>query len=339
MKMKAAITQYCATLGKDPLLVQGGGGNVSWKESSTLWIKASGMWLAEAEQKDIFVPVDLPHLQSALQTNHFSVTPQVVNDSSLKPSIETLFHALMPHPIVVHLHAVEVLAHLVQKGWKQKFLALLKPSLTWGSVPYHKPGAELAQAVKQALENSPDARIIFLENHGVIVGGESLEEITSILNDLYHALRTPPRATKSCDLSFIELEKGSLYSPITDPELHELATDPDLYQGVRSAWALYPDHVVFLGAQAYCYDSEEDFHKKTVLCQDKPSLVFIKNHGVYVTSSFNKAKQAQLRCYYDVLVRQDKNFSTLVTLTSAQIAELLNWDAEHYRMRLTSRQG
>ena len=42
------VTDYCAHIGADPLLVQGAGGNVSWKEDGTLWIKASGKWLAGA---------------------------------------------------------------------------------------------------------------------------------------------------------------------------------------------------------------------------------------------------------------------------------------------------
>ena len=53
------ISQMCADLGKDPLLVQGAGGNVSWKENETLWIKGSGTWLANANNEDIFVPVNV----------------------------------------------------------------------------------------------------------------------------------------------------------------------------------------------------------------------------------------------------------------------------------------
>ena len=40
----------------NPLLVQGAGGNVSWKEEDTLWVKASGTWLSDASAEDIFLP-------------------------------------------------------------------------------------------------------------------------------------------------------------------------------------------------------------------------------------------------------------------------------------------
>jgi rhamnose utilization protein RhaD (predicted bifunctional aldolase and dehydrogenase) len=50
---RASISAYCAEIGRDPLLVQGAGGNVSWKANDTLWIKASGTWLADAMVKDM----------------------------------------------------------------------------------------------------------------------------------------------------------------------------------------------------------------------------------------------------------------------------------------------
>ena len=79
------IKLYCARIGADPLLVQGAGGNVSWKEDSILWVKASGTCLAEADKKDIFVPVDLSELQLNITQNDFSTKPRIINNSHLKP--------------------------------------------------------------------------------------------------------------------------------------------------------------------------------------------------------------------------------------------------------------
>ena len=133
--LKTAVIEYCSIIGSDPLLVQGAGGNVSWKEGDTLWVKASGTWLAEAAEKDIFVPVDLQHLRTAIEKGDFSVTPKVLGDSVLRPSIETLLHALMPHRVVVHLHAIEILAHLVRDNCQTDFQLLLDASIHWTTVP------------------------------------------------------------------------------------------------------------------------------------------------------------------------------------------------------------
>ena len=55
----------CTMFGANPLLVQGAGGNVSWKEEDTLWVKASGTWLSDASAEDIFLP-RLSYLRTAI---------------------------------------------------------------------------------------------------------------------------------------------------------------------------------------------------------------------------------------------------------------------------------
>ena len=123
--MRAEVERFCAEIGGDALLVQGAGGNASWKDGDTLWVKASGTWLEEACRRDIFVPVDLMHLNSAIAVGDFDVTPRAAGPSSLRPSIETLLHALMPHPVVIHLHAVEILTHLVRAEFPANLNRLL----------------------------------------------------------------------------------------------------------------------------------------------------------------------------------------------------------------------
>ena len=53
--LETQIKEFCSELGNEPLLVQGAGGNVSWKDECTLWVKASGMWLVDSDSKEIFV--------------------------------------------------------------------------------------------------------------------------------------------------------------------------------------------------------------------------------------------------------------------------------------------
>lgn len=63
------LLDVSARVSADPLLVQGAGGNTSIKEVGTLWIKASGLWLAHARQRDVMVPVALDPLLDALERN------------------------------------------------------------------------------------------------------------------------------------------------------------------------------------------------------------------------------------------------------------------------------
>ncbi|PRC93976.1 class II aldolase/adducin family protein [Solimicrobium silvestre] len=329
------VKAYCTRIGKDPLLVQGAGGNVSWKDGSILWVKASGTWLADAEQKDIFVPIDLPHLLKALDDGDFSVEPRLCRESLLRPSIETLLHALMPSRVVVHLHAIEVLAHLVRDNFQADFESLLDESTPWAVVDYYKPGSALAAEISATLTQKPTTKVIFLRNHGVVIGGADVAEADQIICKLTLALSTRP--ADICPPSHLMfLPPANLidqYAPVADLDIHQLALTPDLFNRVNSDWALYPDHVVFLGPRAYVYQTWEAFNDQKIFLIELPELVFVKGKGVYAKSSFNKAKQVQLRCYFDVIVRQ-KPHSSMRVLTDIQIAELLNWDAEQYRMNL-----
>ena len=333
--MKLSVIDYCAAIGKDPLLVQGAGGNVSWKEHDTLWVKASGTWLSDASNKDIFIPVDLGHLRLAMLSRDFKISPQLRGKTSLRPSIETLLHALMPHPVVIHLHAIEILAHLVRRDYEDTISSLLCSEIRWINIGYYKPGADLADAVYDALLKNPGTDVMFLQNHGVVIGGEDITAVDDILRTLLKSLKTSQRTPSNIGIPEFDiiLSDGESYLPVQDALIHQLATDRYLFRRLTSDWALYPDHLVFLGRNARIYDSIDDLR----ICIREgglpPEVAFVQGIGVFVRPEFGAGKYAQLRCYYEVLSRQDSS-TKLNSLSTAQIAELLSWDAEKYRINL-----
>src|SRR5512138_3710491 len=91
-----SLRNVSARVGRDIRLVQGAGGNTSLKADGVLWVKASGAWLMEADQRDIFVPVDLPGALRALEQG-IERMPVADPAAKLRPSIETSLHALLPH--------------------------------------------------------------------------------------------------------------------------------------------------------------------------------------------------------------------------------------------------
>ena len=335
MNMHESVRKFCATIGENPLLVQGAGGNVSWKEDATLWIKASGTWLAEAITNEIFVQVELKNLTQELLNKNYSITPQMIEPGSLKPSIETLLHALMPHPVVVHLHAVEVLAHLVRETFELSDYPDFDTTLNARVVNYFKPGADLAKGVADQLENSNQTRVIFLKSHGIILGGESIEEIDNLLSYVTKFFRTQPVHFGPMEVPLpISLVCGATFNPVSDVRLHELSLNPELITRIKESWALYPDHVVFMGAQAHIFESREDAQRQLSACEELPDVIFIKGAGTFTSEKISKAKSAQLTCYYDVIKRQPAD-TVLSTLRESEIAELLNWDAEKLRIQLS----
>lgn len=330
--LRSAVQSYCMSISKSRLLVQAAGGNVSWKFGSTLWIKASGTWLADAGEKDIFVPVDRKPVNAALAGGDYSLTPKALDGYSLRPSIETILHALMPHTFVVHLHPVEAVVHLLKPDSQRELESNIGNALRWGLVGYHKPGFELARAVHKLLLASPDLQVVFLQNHGLILGADTLEEIDANLRIIIERLSRRPRVLDGNNhygLEKICLE-GLPYQACQDFNLHKLATDAELYQGLQNNWAICPDHVVFLGAKAICMDALDCEAIRAADIDSAPPFVFIKNLCVLEKKTVTAAERAQLKFYLDVISRLGPK-SRLELLQPEQIASLLNWDAEKYR--------
>ena len=331
---RAAVQRYCTEIGTDRLLVQAAGGNVSWKSGGTLWIKASGSWLASAERKEIFVPVDKHVLDAAIANSDYDVAPRVQIENPLRPSIETLLHAVMPHKLVLHLHPVEAVAHLIRQDCESSLRSALNDVITWGFVGYHKPGAELAKAVHHELLNNPDIQVVLLKNHGVIVGAENIEKIDKILQLLIRSLCVEPTLNKADVHNHPQIALDTLdrtpYRICPNPKLHALAFDAELYRRLNTSWAICPDHVVFLGAAALCIGNTGNLTATLMSRRSSPPFVFVENVGVLENRQATPAQKAQLTFYLDVMMRQ-RCEQRLETLSQDQIGELLNWDAEKYR--------
>ncbi|MDB9770461.1 class II aldolase/adducin family protein [Gammaproteobacteria bacterium] len=332
---RALINDFCDEIGRDRLLVQGAGGNISWKEENILYVKASGMKLSAAKEKNIFVPVGLLELQQDLAEEKFNIKPIALpeGDTQLKPSIETLMHAMLPFKFVLHLHAIDTLAILVRKNAKSIISNELKDAFNYSFVDYHQPGELLAKAIYRSIEKScPD--IIFLKNHGIVIGSNSLDDLSALLKKI-NSIFKPSNSTLVKPTRLRNTPSNLMgYTLIHEEDLLSLVSDEALFTRLKNCWVLYPDHVVFLGPKPLIFDDAESFE---LFLQNSPppSLVFIKNMGVYVDSQFTLAQLEQLRCYYDVISRQDSN-NLIESLTSEDISKLMNWDAEKYRIEMSN---
>ena len=215
-----------------------------------MWIKASGTWLRDATNKDIFVPVGHDALLTALARNDpacEACTDFVLADlnaTGLRPSIETTVHALMPQRVVVHVHCVNTIAWAIRSDAEQRLAEKLK-DFNWAFIPYARPGLPLANAIAARLK--PGIDVLILGNHGLVVCAETVVEAETLLDHVVKALVRPVRAAVPPDLAALQLLcKGTDYAPAESNETHALATDVfALEKGKGSVF--YPDHVVFLG--------------------------------------------------------------------------------------------
>lgn len=324
------VIQFCKKIGKDLLLVQGAGGNISWKDHDCLWIKASGARISDAARRQIFVPLDLPSLLDAVAMGKFDETPVFKIPSALRPSIETMLHACFPHRFVVHLHSVEALAFLVREKWKDEITERLERTSLVSFVPYAKPGPSLAREVNTVVEPNKPIQLVFLQNHGLILAANSLTEISDVLARTTKELAQQRIAGLSETTPRIKL-RG--FNTPAESVLHSLATNSKLMALVEQKWAISPDHVVFLGRGPLVFDTLETAAEWVNTQIATPPIIFIRNRGVCLRENLGSNEIEQLHCYFEVLVRQRD--ARMHAIPSAEVDDLISWEAETYRRNLS----
>jgi rhamnose utilization protein RhaD (predicted bifunctional aldolase and dehydrogenase) len=195
----------------------------------------------------------------------------------------------------------------------------------------------LAKEIYQVIVSDPDINIIFLKNHGIVLGANSIQKMQTLLVSIVLIFSTALSNRGNShfhDLSSIRLKSIEGYIPFPDIEVHALSLDPNLFKRLTSDWVLYPDHAVFLGPKAHLFSSWADFLSQHHSIDNAPELVFIENKGVFIKPDYSQSKTAQLRCYYDVIARVPLD-AILDPLDSNDVKALLEWDAERFRQKIS----
>ncbi|WP_424975664.1 class II aldolase/adducin family protein [Dinoroseobacter sp. S124A] len=304
-----------ARLGSDPLQVQGPGGNTSIKGEGVMWIKASGTELANALDAPIFVAVDREKAKAeAFGAGDGTCKATVLDpENTLRPSIETTFHALVDWAVVAHTHSVATLVHAISPEGR-RIAAEKLAGLPVIFVPYHKPGVPLTGAIAERL--TPETQVIILENHGLVCAGATVEEVSDLIAEVETRLAMPV-LTPPAPAPAAAAPEGYQWEAAATV----LATDPRL-RALALGGSYYPDHVVFLGPAL-----------PTALGQP---VCLQGTDGALLQDAATTSQAAMLRCIADVLTRLPEGWEPEAIGPAAE-AELLNWDAEKYRQALAAR--
>jgi rhamnose utilization protein RhaD (predicted bifunctional aldolase and dehydrogenase) len=330
------LRRMSARVGCNIHLVQGAGGNSSVKVDDVLWVKASGAWLSDAEAKDIFVPVQLSGARAALAAREERMPVATgFADTGLRASIETSLHALMPHRVVLHVHAVNTIAWGARED-AQDELARRLDGLAWRQLPYRRPGLPLSQAVAESAAKGR-ADVLILGNHGLLVGAETCDGAEALIGEVERRLELAPRAAPAGDRAALQrLCAGTGYRPAKEGICHELATEPHNLS-VATAGSLYPDHVVFLGPALPTIRAGETVAAATarVVAAGAPPPVALlaPGTGAVVRNDIGPGAEAMLICLGLVVARLPEA-ATVKYLPAAEEHALLNWDAERYRQQM-----
>jgi rhamnose utilization protein RhaD (predicted bifunctional aldolase and dehydrogenase)/NAD(P)-dependent dehydrogenase (short-subunit alcohol dehydrogenase family) len=187
--------------GKNKRAVIAGGGNTSMKTGEKLWVKASGHALETIDESG-FAVLDRKKLQ-VISTREYSTDPfereREIKDDLLaanltpgrRPSVETSLHDLVRYRFVVHLHPTLVNGIMCGNRAEDHISPVFGVKALY--IPYTDPGYTLFKEIERQLEAyrkqfPQDPSIILIQNHGIFVGADSVDEIRRIYDGLFKQL-------------------------------------------------------------------------------------------------------------------------------------------------------
>ena len=306
------LRRFAVRVGRNPLHIQGAGGNVSFKDEALLWVKASGTRLMDAGDAACLAAVDLEAARDLARRGAADLKSAAREDLTpgLRPSIETAMHAVLPQAVVCHTHSVDVLAHVCRAGGSatlaQQLEAAGEPTAV---IPYARPGSDLATGLLQALQQGVTDTFI-LENHGLVVCGDSVADVETRLARVDEIIALAPHdATPEGQP---DLPAG--WSWRNEAGFARLVQDTNLARhfGPEAFW---PDHAVFLGPA------------------DPEGRWDIRPEGVCARTDLTDGEEAMLVALALVLERIPAD-GQLAPLPPGEAEALGNWEAEKHRRRL-----
>jgi rhamnose utilization protein RhaD (predicted bifunctional aldolase and dehydrogenase) len=190
--------------GADPDFVLAGGGNTSVKVGDRLFVKGSGHALATIPHEG-FVEMDRKQLEALLNSTlsedrmqreaefkAATLVARIYPEKNQRPSVEALLHHLMPGRYVVHTHST--LVNMITCCVNGPELARqMAADVVW--IPEVDPGYILSQVLRKSLEDYRKAtgrncpRAVLMQNHGLVISGETPEEIRGHTDWLVETLR------------------------------------------------------------------------------------------------------------------------------------------------------
>jgi len=355
------------TYGSDTRFVLLGGGNTSKKIGDVMYVKASGCALSDIDS-DGFVAMSLPKLK-AIWEKCYSEEAQKREEEILldmmdarcegetsRPSVEALLHSIIPYTYVVHLHPALVNGLTCSQSGRESMKKLF-PEAMW--IPSAQPGYMLAKAVKRAQQDYVSRiktypNIIFLQNHGVFVGGDSLEDIDRSYDHIIKRLtrtiaRKPNFAELKVDNHRISIIKQAMQSMYGDAqefpvafnrELANRLTDEQSFFSLSSAYT--PDHILYSGCKplwieevvfegsSTIEDIKESIRNYEISVGIKPKVLAVQQTAVIAID------ESAMALFIDTIKIAvfTESFGGPRFMDNDQIQFILNWEAEKYRVKV-----
>jgi NAD(P)-dependent dehydrogenase (short-subunit alcohol dehydrogenase family)/rhamnose utilization protein RhaD (predicted bifunctional aldolase and dehydrogenase) len=359
--------------GADPEYSRAGGGNASVKVDGVLWIKPSGVPLATLSAADLVglrtdVLLDALHRDEPVEGDPVMAAAAkalVEAPGGRRPSVEILFHALIPDALVLHTHPLVANALTCNTDAEALAARLLGDEAVF--VPYTDPGVPLARKVGEARDaysartGRPAPGITLLGNHGIIVSGNSAAELTERAEwltatiaaamgeslDVIPAVAGIPGTAAASITAIAPTLRGLLGTPerlavVTSDssDLVRTVTTTPAGEAILTDGPLIPDQIVYAGSLPLVLDAAADAATVTAAVADyrerhgkDPVITVVPGVVAFGAGADLVAAQTALATFTDALrVARDANrIGTVRCMDAAERGFIENWEAESYR--------
>lgn len=360
--------------GRDTRFVIAGGGNTSYKNNEKIWVKASGSSLATITE-DGFAVLDRsllnPMSDKQYSSDEAEREEQVKNDLAAatltkgrRPSVETSMHNVIDYAFVVHLHPTIINGLMCAQNAEKDLVRLFGEKELY--VEYTDPGYVLFKKVDEKIKEyrskfKEEPKVIWLQNHGIFVAADNIEEIKAIYNNiletLERAVKIPvpagDRATCNCteeilpavrmmvsneSLKTLKVRKNELikyfYDSIDNQREISKPFTPDAIVYCKSNYLFFngetPEMVITEAQKAI-----PEFTQKFGYL---PKVLLIKGVGMVAVGDNTKQCDIILDVFEDAMkiAFLSRSFGGAHPMTQAQIDFIDNWEVENYRRSVSA---
>lgn len=372
-----AVSHHC---GADTDWVIGGGGNTSLKSDDHMWVKASGTTLAAIEPGQ-FVRMERAKLDAIWRARYPEdpaareqralddlLAARADPDTTLRPSVETLMHALLPNRLVVHTHPTLLNGLTCARDGAAAAAELFGDRAVW--IPTIEPGYTLAREIARRVDRWREhhdgtwPRALIMQNHGITVAADGVAAVHALHEALVTAVRA--RIEHEPDITPLATPRGIADHAVTvaravagvtgaDPatlsqrsfvnaELAERCASAEAFAPIDCA--LTPDHIVYSGHRP-CYVAapagRHDWARAIdhaigayhAAARAAPKIVVLQGLGaIAVAPGRRKAELAQL-LFLDGLkiAGYARAFGGVRGMPPEQVDFIRNWEVEAFRER------
>jgi NAD(P)-dependent dehydrogenase (short-subunit alcohol dehydrogenase family)/rhamnose utilization protein RhaD (predicted bifunctional aldolase and dehydrogenase) len=179
-----------------------GGGNTSYKNDKHIWVKGSGISLANITL-DGFTVIDRKLLEPMINKKYSKdvnireaevkadLAAACLPDVSARPSVETSLHNLIRYSYVVHTHPTLINALTCANDAEIKIRELFGEDVLF--VPYCNPGYLLFTKTDISLKawrmkHTSDPQVIFIQNHGIFISADSIKKIRQLYDNIINTI-------------------------------------------------------------------------------------------------------------------------------------------------------